>query len=144
MNFYKEPKLIGFDNNDETHFMNSNLQCLSQTKPLTTNISSNENFIENNFYFSKNIQKKENQIKNNSNFNKETQENKNEKNNIKNKDENLEIDAHIEMINKIEENNIDKIYELSNNRIAVTKREGYYFEEEELKIYSLNNYKFII
>ena len=129
VNFYKEPKLIGLDNNDETHFMNSNLQCLSQTKPLTSNISSNENFIENNFDFSKNIQKKENQIKNNSNFNKETQENKNEKNNIKNKDENLEIDVHIEMINKIEENNIDKIYELSNNRIAVIKRVGYYSEE---------------
>ena len=142
VNFYKEPKLIGFDNNDETHFMNSNLQCLSQTKPLTSNISSNENFIENKYDFSKNIQKKGNQIKNKSNFNKETQENKNEKNNIKNKDENLKIDAHIEMINKIEENNIDKIYELSNNRIAVIKRK-YYFEEEELKIYSLNNYKLL-
>jgi hypothetical protein len=47
------------------------------------------------------------------------------------------------MINKMEESNIDKIYELSNNRIAVINREKYYPEEEELKIYSLNNYKLL-
>ena len=144
-NFYKELKLVGLDNNGETHFMNSNLQCLSQTKPLNNNnISSNENFIENNFDISKNIQKKENQIKNNSNFNKEAQEkDKNEKKNIKNKDKNLEIDAHIEMVNKMEESYIDKIYELSNNRIAVIKIVNDFPVEEVLKIYSLNNFKLL-
>ena len=59
------------------------------------------------------------------------------------KDENLKIDAHIEMIWKMEESYISKIYELSNNRIAIIKREEYYSEEEELKIYSLNTFKLL-
>ena len=33
--FYHKPTLIGLDNIGATCFMNSNLQCLSQTKPLT-------------------------------------------------------------------------------------------------------------
>ena len=59
------------------------------------------------------------------------------------KDENLKIDAHLEMIWKMKESIISKIYELSNNRIAIIKREEYFSEEEELKIYSLKTLKLI-
>ena len=65
------------------------------------------------------------------------------KKNIKNKDENLKIDARIEMIWKMEESNIGKIYELSNNRIAVIKIVNDFPVEEVLKIYSLNNFKLL-
>ena len=47
------------------------------------------------------------------------------------------------MILKMKESNIVKIYELSNNRIAVIKREMYRFKEEEIKIYSLNTFKLL-
>ena len=43
----------------------------------------------------------------------------------------------------MEESSIDKIYELSNNRIAVINRKKYFSKEEELKIYSLNNCKLL-
>ena len=76
-------------------------------------------------------------------MNKEAQEeDKNEKKNNKNKDENLKIDARIEMIWKMEESNIGKIYELSNNRIAVIKIEEN-DSNEELKIYSLDTFKLL-
>ena len=55
----------------------------------------------------------------------------------------MEIDAHIEMVNKMEESYIDKIYELSNNRIAVIKIVNDFPQEEVLKIYSLNNFKLL-
>ena len=55
----------------------------------------------------------------------------------------MEIDAHIEMVNKMEESYIDKIYELSNNRIAVIKIVKYFPQEEVLKIYSLKNFKLL-
>lgn len=60
------------------------------------------------------------------------------------KNENLKIDANFEKLWKMEEGNIAKIYELSNNRIVVIKREVYDSKEEELKIYSLNNFKFYL
>ena len=60
-----------------------------------------------------------------------------------NKYENLKVDTPIEMILKMKESNIVKIYELSNNRIAVIKREMYDFKEEEIKIYSLNTFKLL-
>ena len=55
----------------------------------------------------------------------------------------MKIDAHLEMIWKMKESIISKIYELSNNRIAIIKREEYCSEEEELKIYSLDTFKLI-
>ena len=55
----------------------------------------------------------------------------------------MKIDTPIEMVNKMEESSIDKIYELSNNRIAVINRKKYFPKEEELKIYSLNNCKLL-
>lgn len=57
--------------------------------------------------------------------------------------ENLKIDANFEKVWKMEESNIAKIYELSNNRIVIIKREVYDSIEEELKIYSLNNFKLL-
>ena len=60
-----------------------------------------------------------------------------------NKYKNLKVNASIEMIWKMKESNIAKIYELSNNRIAVIKREHYDFKEE-LKIYSLNTFKLLL
>ena len=142
-----------YNNNNNTQ--NNNTNNNNQTKDLNNNtnnninnISSNEHLVESTFDKNKDIQKEENieenKLKNNPNFNKESQgEDKNEKNNIKNKDENLKIDAQIEMVWKMEESNIGKIYELSNNRIAVIKIEENDSKEEELKIYSLDTFKLL-
>ena len=143
---YKSP--VGeYNNNNEKNNTNNNNQNKNLNNNTNNNISSNENLIENNLDKTKNIQREENieenKLKNNPNFNKENQEDKNEKNNIIKKDENLKIDTNIEMIWKLEESNIGKICELSNNKIAVIKREENESEEEELKIYSLDTFKLL-
>ena len=131
------------NNNNQSKNLNN---TINTNNPDKNNITSNENLIGNNFDETNKIQreenKEENKLKTNSNFN-EIQEDKNENNNIKNKDENLKIDANIEMVWKMEESNIGKVYELSNNKIAVIKRVENDSEEEELKIYSLDPFKFL-
>ena len=139
-----------YNSNTEKNNTNNNNQNKNLNNTTNNNInnkSSNENFIESNLDNTRTIQNEdnieENKLRNNPNLNKEAQEeDKNEKKIIKNKDENLKIDARIEMIWKMEESNIGKIYELSNNRIAVIKIEEN-DSNEELKIYSLDTFKLL-
>jgi hypothetical protein len=89
-----------------------------------------------------------NNILNNNNIN--LYNNNNKLNDIiKNENKNLEIDMNFEISFKMKERNINNIYELSNNRIAILIQCNNNMDivqnkpEYELKIYSLNTFKLL-
>ena len=120
--------------NNKNNFINNN--CNNNN--LNNNNYNNNNFNNNNNNSKINSNNNDLKLENNNNYHKELSipNNKSTKEKKNNKNNNLEK-KYLEVLLKMKENkNFNKVFELSDKRFAI-------LNNDELKIYSLNDFKFI-